>query len=227
MRFCKAIVDHGFSVVADIKPRSPEHGDLLRGRSPADIALRLEALGCPCLTNVTESAYFGGSLAILQEICRAVSIPVLRKDFIKTADDLKATKEAGAAGVLICLSMLPPGENEALYHQALALGLEPLVEAHTAQEMAFAASLGAKLVGINNRDIVKLELDDGTVNKTAELIALAPKGSVTISESGILTPDDVKRAKNLGVNAVLVGSALLLANDLESMYRQMSAVRIP
>lgn len=224
MRFSEAILSHGFSVVADIKPRSPEHGDLLRGRNPVDIALKLEALGCPCLTNVTESVHFGGSLAILREICRAVKIPVLRKDFIKTTDDLKATREAGAAGVLIGCSSLPPEENEILYHQAIELGLEPLVETHTAKEMAFAVSLGAKLIGINNRDIGKLELDSGTVDKTAELIALTPKGSVIISESGILTPEDVKRAKNLGVNAVLVGSALLLANDLERMFRKMSAV---
>jgi indole-3-glycerol phosphate synthase len=90
--------------------------------------------------------------------------------------------------------------------------------------MAFAVSLGAKLVGINNRDIGKLELDDGSVARTSELIALAPKGGVIISESGILTPEDVKKAKNLGANAVLVGSALLLAGDLEKKYREMSAV---
>ena len=224
MRFSETILVNGFSVVADIKPRSPEHGDLLRGRSPAQIALQLEALGCPCLTNVTESVHFGGSLATLREICRTVKIPVLRKDFIKTLDDLKATQEAGAAGVLISCSTLPPKENEVLYSQALELGLDPLVETHTAEEMAFAVSLGAKLVGINNRDIGKLELDGGTVDKTAELITLAPKGGVIISESGILTPEDVKRAKNLGVNAVLVGSALLLADDFERMYREMSEV---
>lgn len=224
MRFSETILLNGFSVVADIKPRSPEHGDLLRGRSPAQIALRLEALGCPCLTNVTESAHFGGSLRVLREICRAVKIPVLRKDFIKTADDLKATQEAGAAGVLICCSSLPFEENEALYHHALELGLEPLVEVHSAEEMSFAVSLRATLVGINNRDIGRLELDGGTLDKTAELIAMVPKGSVIISESGILKPEDAKRAKNLGVNAVLVGSALLLANDLERMYREMSAI---
>lgn len=224
MRFSDSILLNGFSVVADIKPRSPEHGDLLRGRNPVDIALQLEALGCPCLTNVTEYVHFGGSLAILRMICRAVKIPVLRKDFIKTGDDLKATQEAGAAGVLIGCSSLPLEENEVLYHQALELGLEPLVETHTADDMSFAVSLGAKLIGINNRDIEKLELDGGTVDKTSELIGIVPKGSVIISESGILTPEDVKRAKDFGVNAILVGSALLLANDLERMYRKMSTV---
>jgi indole-3-glycerol phosphate synthase len=223
MRFSEAILAQGFSVVADIKPRSPEHGDLLRGRNPVDIALQLEALGCPCLTNVTESAHFGGSLAVLREICRAVKIPVLRKDFIETPDDLKKTLEAGAAGVLICCAALSPRENELLYDRALALGLEPLVEVHTAEEMAFAASLGTKLIGINNRDIARLELDGGSVEKTSELIALAPKDSAIISESGILTPEDAKRAKALGAHAVLVGSALLLADNLETTYREMCA----
>jgi indole-3-glycerol phosphate synthase len=223
VRFSEAILAHGFSVIADIKPRSPEHGDLLRGRNPVDIALELEALGCPCLTNVTESVHFGGSLAILREICRAVKIPVLRKDFIKSPDDLKETLEAGAEGALICCAALPPRENELLYHQAQELGLEPLVEVHTAEEMSFAASLGAKLVGINNRDIGKLELDGGSVEKTSELIALAPKDSVVLSESGILSQEDVKRAKALGANAVLVGSTLLLTENLERTYRDMSA----
>jgi indole-3-glycerol phosphate synthase len=147
----------------------------------------------------------------------------LRKDFIETPDDLAKTLEAGAAAVLICCAALPPRENELLYYQALELGLEPLVEAHTAEELSFAVSLGAKLIGINNRDIGTLELDGGSVEKTSELIALAPKGSVIISESGILTPKDVRCAKELGVNAVLVGSALLLADDLEATYRNMSA----
>ena len=225
MQFSEAIVKKGFSVVADIKLHSPEHGDLMRGRDPVDIALQLEKLGCPCLTNVTESNRFGGSLEILRRICRAVKIPVLRKDFIKTSDELKATQEAGAAGVLIGCSTLPSEENERLYHHALALGLEPLVETHTAAEMAFAVSLRAKFIGVNNRDIEKLELDDGGIEKTAELIALVPKDSVIISESGMLTPQDVKRAKNLGVNAVLVGSALLLADNLTEMYQRMSTAQ--
>ena len=224
MRFSEAIIAHGFSVAADIKPRSPEHGDLLRGRNPVDIALQLEALGCPCLTNVTEPVHFGGSLKILRDICRAVKIPVLRKDFIKTIDDLKATLETGAAGVLICCSSLPPEENEILYRKALDLGLEPLVETCTVKEISFAEYLQAKLVGINNRDIVEFELDGGTIDKTEELIRYVAKDSLIISESGILTLEDVQRAKNIGANAVLVGSALLLANDLGSMYQTMSAV---
>ena len=222
MRFSEAIVWNGFSVVADIKLRSPEHGDLLRGREPAAIAMELAAAGCPCLTNVTENAHYGGSLAVLRRICRAVSIPVLRKDFLKTVDELKATVDAGAAGVLIGCSTLGWAENEVLYHKAIELGLEPLVEVHTAEEMTFAVSLGARFIGINNRDIVKLELDGGTVDKTAELIALVPENSVAISESGILTPADVRRARGLGADAVLVGSALLLAEDLAGTYRQMA-----
>ena len=222
MRFSEAIMQKGFCVVADIKPRSPEYGDLLRGRSPVDIARQLEAVGCPCLTNVTESTHFGGSLEILRQICRSVNIPVLRKDFIKTTDDLKATQDAGASGVLIGCSTLPPEENEILYYQAIELGLEPLVETHTAVEMAFAVSVGAKFIGINNRDIEQLELDGGKVDKTAELIALAPKDSVIISESGILTSEDVRTAEMLGADAVLVGSALLLADDLSGIYWELT-----
>ena len=166
MKFSKAILANGFSVIADIKPRSPEHGDLLRGRSPAEIALALEAAGCPCLTNVTESKLFGGSLEILQSICRAVKIPVLRKDFISTAEDLKASKSAGAAAVLIICSSMPPEKAELLYRQSLEMELEPMVE--------------------------------------------------------VLTARDVHRAQELGVNGVLVGSALLLAEDLAGRYREFT-----
>jgi len=209
-------------VVPDIKAFSPKDGDLLRGRDPAEIARQLEACGAPALSTVTEEKDFHGSLAMLTAICQAVSIPVLRKDFIHTVDDLKQTVDAGAAGILLMYACLERRQLEYLYEEALKLGLTPLVETHTAQELEWALELAPGFLGVNNRDIQKLERDDGTVNGKLDLLSRLPKESYTISESSIRDAWDVRRAIAAGADAALVGTAVLSARDPGEAYRRIA-----
>ena len=192
-------------LVIDFKPVSPQHGDLFKGRDPLDVARRLETAGVLGLSVVTEREHFGGSLDLLRSIAKAVGLPVLRKDFIKSADDLYETLDCGAKGVLLICSMTD--NITSLHEKALSIGLKPVVEVHTPDEMEMAKSIGAKIIGINNRDITVLEKDGGTVSLTLELIKMAPEGAWIISESGISCRRDAQKALDAGANAVLVGTA--------------------
>ena len=197
-------------IVIDFKPVSPQHGDLFRGRDPVDVARHLEKAGVLGLSVVTEKEHFGGSLELLRVITKAVSLPVLRKDFIESEDDLYETRDAGAKGVLlICSTTKNVGD---LNEKALSIGLKPVVEVHTFAEMQLAQNMGAKIIGINNKDITVLEKDEGTVNLTCELIKAAPKGAFIISESGISDCEDIQRALHAGANAVLIGTAFWQGN---------------
>ena len=191
--------------IIDFKPLSPQHGDLFKGRDPLETARRLERAGVLGLSVVTEREHFGGSLELLRAITKTVSLPVLRKDFIKTEDDLYETLACGAKGVLLICSMT---ENiGALHEKALSIGLSPVTEVHTRDEMKLAGSIGAKIIGINNKDITVLEKDTGTVGLTLELIKAAPEGTFIISESGISCREDAEKALTSGADAILVGTA--------------------
>ena len=204
-------------IIVDFKPVSPECGDLFRGRDVLAVARRLERAGVLGLSVVTEERHFGGSLRLLREIAEAVDLPVLRKDFIRSEDDLYETADCGAAGVLLIASMV---ENIGrLYEKALSIGLSPLVEVHTRTEMAVAEQLGARYIGINNRDIGRLERDGGSVSLTAELIGYTPKGAFVVSESGIRSREDAGRAVGMGAHAVLVGTAFWLG-DFEFIFEE-------
>ena len=211
-----------FPVIPDIKSFSPKEGDLLRGRAPVSLALQLEAAGACVLSVVTEEREFHGSMDILRQICRAVSVPVLRKDFIESEADLLETKKAGASAILLMYACLGKDRLEALYEKALEMGLVPFVETHTAQELQWAAELGAGLVGINNRNILDLERDDGDVRKSESLAGFRPQNAFLVVESGLQGPADVRRAAGFGADATLVGTAILQAPDPAAMYRAMT-----
>ena len=192
-------------IIIDFKPVSPQHGDLFKGRDPVDVARRLEKAGVLGLSVVTQKEHFGGSLELLRVITKAVSLPVLRKDFIKSEDDLYETLDAGAKGVLlICSTTKNVG---GLHEKALSIGLKPLVEVHTLDEIKLAQNIGARIIGINNKDIAVLEKDEGTVELTCELIKSAPKDTFIISESGISGCEDIQKALQAGAHAVLIGTA--------------------
>ena len=209
-------------VVPAFKRVSPAEGPFFPGRDPVEAAAEMAAAGAPVLSVVTEETHFCGSLGLLREIVRASGLPVLRKDFIQSPGDIAETAEAGAAAVLLICASMPEDALRACYAAALDLGLEPLVEAHTAEELALAGDLGCALVGINNRDILKLEKDGGTVDRTAALAALKPPGSFLISESGLQGAADVRRALRGGADGVLIGTALWRAPDPFAFYDALS-----
>lgn len=209
-------------VIADLKPFSPKEGDLFRGRSAGELARALKEAGAPALSVVTEPEHFHGSMSLLREVVHATGLPVLRKDFIRSRRDLEETAAAGAAAVLLIVSMNTEQELHNLYKTALSLGLEPLVETHTPSEMEIARRLDARLVGINNRDILNLEKDEGDVSATEALTAASFRPELLISESGLLTPADGRRAIACGTDALLIGTALLRANTIQDAYRRFA-----
>jgi len=180
---------------------------------------------------VTEPKDFGGSLELLRNIVDATCLPILRKDFITTTDDLKISLDHGAAAILLMCATQTEKSLFELNEAALRLGLEPLVETHTLAEMQLARKLGATLVGINNRDITRRERDDGTVTNTRNLAEFArkrdqcdpqPANAVLISESGINTPEEARQAVDAGADAVLIGTALWQAEDIASEFSVFS-----
>ena len=209
-------------VIPDFKVFSPRDGPLFQGRNILDAARHMERAGAPVLSVVTESKEFHGSLELLCQIAATVCIPLLRKDFIRTPEDIAQTARCGAAAILLICSCMDETQLRTLYHTALDYGLEPLIETHSVQELELAASLGAQLVGINNRDILKLERDGGTVETTAQLGLHKPDGAFLISESGIQTPMDIQSALKSGADAVLVGTAIWKAPDPFAFYRRLS-----
>lgn len=212
-------------VIPDFKMISPSDGPLFHGRDVLVDARTMEKIGAPALSVVTEPKQFGGSLKLLEQIANTVRIPVLRKDFLKNRADLEESARRGAKAVLLICACMTQDTLKRLYDSSLELGLEPLVEAHSTDELRLASSLGAKLVGINNRDILTLERDGGTVDTTAQLASEKPAGSFLISESGIRNTEDVSIALRCGADAVLVGTAVWKAHDPVQFYETLCSAR--
>ena len=208
-------------VIPDIKCFSPKEGDLLRGRDPLEIARELAAAGAPALSVVTQEKDFHGSMELLRQVCGSISLPVLRKDFITGRADLEETRMAGASAILLMYSCLGREKLEELYYEARQLSLVPFVETHTEEELVWAGELGAPLVGINNRDILQLERDDGDVSLAAGLLSGAPE-SFLVVESALRDGWDVRRAVKSGADAALCGTAVLKADDLTAKYRSLT-----
>lgn len=225
-RFSDALIarkEAGFiPVIPDIKCISPKEGDLLRGRDPLAVAQLLARAGAPALSVVTETKDFGGSLELLRQLAKTITLPILRKDFITNREDVTLSRECGAQAILLICALHTLDSLTTLYNEALEIGLEPLVEAHTEEELGWAAKIGAKLVGINNRDILKLEKDDGTVSATELLASHKPKNAILISESSIRTPAEGQAAIRAGADVLLIGTALWQADDMAASYQAFS-----
>lgn len=220
-RLKKELKNGYYVVIPDIKCFSPKEGDLLQGRNPVDMAIALVEAGAPVLSVVTEPEKFKGSMELLKSIVRATKVPILRKDFIHTKEDLIETKEMGASAILLMCSYLEKEEMKYLYNEAIEIGLDPFVETHTMEELKFAEELGAKLVGINNRNILELECDDGNVSTTCQMAAYAPKDAILISESSIRNPEEVRSAIMSGADFALVGTAIWQAEDPVLFYKRL------
>ena len=225
-KFSEAIVtrkDMGYiPVIPDLKKYSPGEGELFRDREPIEVVRMLAEAGAPAFSVVTEPENFGGSLQLLRKVAAETDLPVLRKDFIRDSDDLRITKECGAEAVLLICAAHTLTDLSRLYEEALKLELEPLVEAHTREDLEWAGKMEAMLVGINNRNILELERDDGDISTTELLAEYAPPEAVLISESSIRTPEEVDAAIKAGADAVLVGTALWQAEDMIKCYREFS-----
>lgn len=209
-------------VIPDIKLFSAKEGNLMRGRNPVDYALLMENCGAPVISVVTEQEHFGGSLKLLEKISEKIAVPVLRKDFIKTKQQIKDSKEAGADAVLLIVSMIDRSLLLELVEFTIANGLEPLVEVHNKEELNMLEGLELSLIGINNRNILKYEVDNGDVGTTELLGQYKKENTFLISESSIMDKSDVMRAISAGANGVLVGTAILQAEDPAHKFKQLA-----
>lgn len=212
-------------VISEVKCISPKEGDLLSGRDPAALAQTMESAGAACISVVTEPKEFGGSMDLLRAVASAVSVPVLRKDFVSIREDVRATKEAGASCMLLTVCMMEWQTLVDLHREAQVVGIETLVEIRDLAELDKALTLDLNLLGINNRDIRILERDDGTVSNTLALIGRVPEGIPVISESSISTPEEVRAVLEAGASGVLVGTSILRAPDTGAAVRRLVAGR--
>ena len=211
----------GSSVIAEVKRRSPSKGDLAEITDPAALATAYQSGGAAAISVLTEERRFGGSLADLDVVRGAVTVPVLRKDFVVDHYQLLEARAHGADLALLIVAALPGDQLRSLYDRAVELGLTPLVEVHDESDAERAAGLGAPLVGVNARNLKTLEVDDATFGKVAPLL---PDSVVTVAESGIAVPADVRRYVAEGADVVLVGEALVQDGDPEGAVRAMSGV---
>jgi len=197
------------------------------GRDPIALVKEMASCNIAGISVVTEPEHFGGSMELLKGVVTSVSLPILHKDFIRTADQIEESAEAGASAVLLIAAMLNDYQLASLTNFARDAGLESLVEAHTLSEVKRVQGLNFDLAGINNRDITVLEVDDTDVGLTETLAGYKDKQRPLISESAITGPDDVIRAKNAGADAVLVGTSVMLARDMSSFLDSMISTGWP
>ncbi len=200
---------HKNAVIAEIKVHSPQYGDLLGKRKILGMLRIFESSGAAGISYITEPNHFRGEFDIFKRICRESHLPVLRKDFILSREEIERTAEAEASAILLIARMLKEDTAEFVDH-AVQHGLNPLVEVHTPEDIQIAEQTSARMIGINNRDIQKMETDGGTVNLTEQLAPLIPRDRIIVSESGIHSLQDLKRVLKYS-HAVLVGTAFMKA----------------
>lgn len=208
-------------LIAEVKRASPSRGLLSASLDPAAQAGAYAAAGAAALSVLTDREYFHGSLEDLAAVRAAVSRPVLRKEFIVDEYQLWESRAAGADAVLLIVAALGPGVLGDLFEAARGMGLGTLVEAHTAREVEAALGVGARVIGINNRDLQTLET---SLAPSLALLPMFPPGCVAVSESGLLTREDVERVVAAGAQAVLVGEALVTAGDVAAKVRELTLV---
>lgn len=198
-----------------MKRASPSRGALAEIPDPAALARTYEAAGASAISVLTEQRRFLGSLADLQAVRAAVGVPVLRKDFVSTAYQVLEARAAGADLVLLIVAALPDGELRSLLALAQDLGMTVLVEAHDEQEVDRGLDAGARLLGVNARDLDTFELDRELFGR---VVGRIPDDVVTVAESAVRTPDDVAAYRAAGADVVLVGEALV-TGDAAALIR--------
>jgi indole-3-glycerol phosphate synthase len=219
--FQEALRGEGVGVIAEFKRRSPSAGALHEDPDLAQIVSAYERGGAVALSILTEGPNFGGALDDLRA-ARAVSeLPLLRKDFVVDGYQLYEAVAAGADAVLLIVAALTAPELGLLHRQARELGLDALVEVHDHAELLRALELGADIVGINNRDLRDFSVD---LERTELLLDEIPAGVTIVSESGIAGPEQVRRLRERGVHAVLVGESLMRSNEPAATLRALTSV---
>ena len=208
-------------IIAEIKRSSPSKGALAEIADPASLAVAYENGGASAISVLTEGRRFGGSLEDLEAVRAVASVPVLRKDFIAEPYQVLEARAAGADLVLLIVAALDQDTLSSLFRLINGLGMTPLVETHSADELDRALDLGADLVGVNARDLSTFELDQDLFGRLADMI---PSGVIRVAESAVKSPADVAHYRRAGADVVLVGEALVTGDDPAETLREFLAV---
>ncbi|MDP3951468.1 indole-3-glycerol phosphate synthase TrpC [Microbacterium sp.] len=201
-------------IIAEVKRASPSRGALADIPDPAHQASLYETGGASAISVLTEERRFGGSLADLEAVTARVSLPVLRKDFIATPYQVLEARAAGADLALLIVAGLEPKVLQELFALINELGMTPLVETHSADELESAIDLGAPLIGVNARNLKTLELDRDLFSRLVDRI---PSDAVKIAESAVLSPADVAHYRSAGADVVLIGEALVTGDPVATL----------
>lgn len=217
MTLAESIASPGLGIIAEIKRRSPSRGNLGCEMSTQELARAYERGGAAAISVLTDGAHFGGSLADLQRAREVTSLPLLRKDFIIDEYQLFEAKAYGADAILLIVGLLKPEELARLLSVAREIGLDALVEVHSEEELERAFSAGADIIGVNSRDLRTLAVDTAAFYR---LIPLIPEGSLSVAESGISQPDELRALRELGADAALIGTAIASCDDPERKLKE-------
>ena len=224
--FAKALrrTDGQLAVIAEIKRRSPSAGAIAETIAAPDQALKYRAAGASALSVLTDTKFFGGELADLQAVTalfklQPPAVPCLRKDFMVHPIQVIQAREAGASAILIIVRALTDDEIKPLHEAATAAGLAALFEIHNEPDLERAVRHGAKIIGVNNRDLAIFKTD---LTISERLIPQFPREVIAVSESGIFNVADAARARAAGAHAVLVGEALMKASDTRALLQALA-----
>ena len=216
--FEEALRAGDIAFICEIKKASPSKGVIAHNFPYTQIAKEYEDAGAAAISVLTEPFYFQGSDQYLREIAQTVSIPLLRKDFTVDGYMIYEAKILGASAVLLICAILDPDTLAEYIAIAHSIGLSALVEAHDEEEVAMALAAGARVVGVNNRNLKTFDVDIGL---SARLRPLVPPGVIFVAESGIKTPEDVDKMRKIGADAVLIGEAIMGSGDKPAMISHL------
>lgn len=218
LNLANALSKGSIQLIAEVKKASPSRGAIRTDLVPAQLAYTYAAGGAAAISVLTDQKYFRGSLDDLAEVRGAINLPLLRKDFIVDAYQIYESRAYGADALLLIAAILDDERLKRLLTLSHLLGMQCLVEAHNETEVRRAVASGAKIIGINNRDLNTFTVD---INNVCRLRPLAPPQHVVVGESGIKTHDDVVKLKSAGVNAILVGETLVTAPDTAAKIKEL------
>lgn len=217
--FKSALLKRKCAVIAEVKRKSPSKGPFREVPDPSSVAAEYEKCGAAAISVLTDKPFFGGGKGDLVRVSESTSIPILRKDFIIDPYQIFESKLLGADGMLLIAAVLGPALQE-FSQLSESLGLHPLVEVHSEDELTLALDAGARIIGINNRDLRTFQTD---IRKSIELMPLIPKGIIVVSESGIHSRRDVEALMDAGIYAFLIGEALMRAEDVGAKFGELTA----
>jgi indole-3-glycerol phosphate synthase len=214
--------DECIALIAEVKRASPSRGLLVKGEfHPAALASTYEANGASAISVLTDENYFQGSIEYLIQVKKRVSVPVLRKDFVVSSYQLYEARASGADAVLLIVAVLDDAQLSDFYQLAASLKLTALVEVHDQGETERALRIGAKVIGVNNRNLHTFETKLSTTAECAEIIG---RQALIVSESGIFNRDNVLQVAAMGASAVLVGESIITSDDIARQVRELSSI---